>query len=201
MWMTKPAGAIRALNAGILIFIFCLFLGGCRQDMGQQPKYRPLEASEFFADGRSAREPVRGTVARSLRGGDDVPAAFKTGNTYVESLPFPITLELLERGQQRFKIYCAPCHSAVGDGDGMIVRRGFSHPPSFHASEVRGRPVGFYFDVITNGYGAMAGYAAQLNAGDRWAVISYIRALQLSEHATIDNVPPEERSRLMNEGR
>jgi mono/diheme cytochrome c family protein len=168
--------------------------------MGRQPKYRPLQASAFFADGRSARQSVRGTVARSLRGDDEAPLAFKTGSTYANNLPYPITLELLARGQQRFNIHCAPCHSQTGDGNGMIVRRGFSPPPSFHAAEVRDQPVGFYFDVITNGYGAMAGYTAQVTAEDRWAIIAYMRALQLSQHATIDNVPPEEKSRLTSGG-
>ena len=196
MWTTKPARLIRTTYLSLFISAFFLFLGGCRQQMGQQPKYRPLEASTFFADGRSAREPVRGTVARNLLGNDGVPAAFKTGNTYVVNFPYPITLELLARGQERFNIHCAPCHSQTGDGNGMIVRRGFSPPPSFHAAEVRGQPVGFYFDVITNGYGAMASYAAQVSAKDRWAIIAYIRALQLSQHTTIDNVPQEEKSRL-----
>jgi mono/diheme cytochrome c family protein len=185
MWMTKYA-----------FVCLLLFLAGCRQDMGQQPKYRPLEASTFFADGRSERQPVPGSVARNLTGDEAAPIAFKTGNTYVAAFPYPVTLELLTRGQQRFNIYCAPCHSQTGDGNGMIVRRGFIPPPSLHAAEVRSQPVGFYFDVITNGYGAMAGYAAQVNAADRWAIVAYIRALQLSQHATIDSVPAEEKSRL-----
>lgn len=168
--------------------------------MGEQPKYRPLQASTFFPDGRSERPPVPGTVSRSLQGDDKAPPAFKTGDTYVDSFPYPVTLDLLARGQQRFNIYCSPCHSRTGDGNGMIVLRGFSPPPSLHDPEVRGQPVGFYFDVISNGFGAMAGYGAQVNAEDRWAIIAYIRALQLSRHTTIDNVPPAERSRLTNGG-
>lgn len=184
----------------LLPFTLCLLFGGCRQQMGQQPKYKPLEESDFFADERSARKPVRGTVARTYRGDDIQPAAFKSGATYSNDFPYPITQELLARGRARYEINCAVCHGLAGYGDGMIVRRGFSPPPSYHSDDVRAQPVGFYFDVITHGYGAMASYAAQVNERDRWAIIAYIRALQLSQHAAPADVPPQERARFANGG-
>jgi mono/diheme cytochrome c family protein len=175
----------------LLPFAFCLLFAGCRQQMGQQPKYRPLEGSGFFDDGRSARQPVRGTVSRSLSGKEIQNAAYKQGGTYTNDFPYKLTPELLARGRERYEIDCAVCHGLAGYGDGMIVKRGFSPPPSYHRDDVRNQPVGFYFDVITNGYGAMASYAAQVSEQDRWAIIAYIRALQLSQRAAPDDVPPE----------
>jgi cytochrome c553 len=173
-----------------------IFVSGCRQQMGQQPRYRPLEQSPFFADGRSARKPVPGTVARSFRGDDPPQAVYKTSGTYSNNFPYQLTREMLARGRERFDINCAACHGLAGDGNGMIVSRGFSPPVSFHADEVRNQPIGFYFDVVTHGYGAMASYAGQVSEQDRWAIIAYIRALQLSRHATLDDLPAEERLRL-----
>jgi hypothetical protein len=171
---------------------------GCRQDMHDQPKYQPLEASAFFADGRSARPSVPGTIAR---GDDDLRAddhlyLGKVNGVDVETFPFPVTADVLARGRDRYDIFCTPCHGAVGDGNGMIVRRGYRRPSSFHDDRLRQAPPGHYFDVMTNGFGAMSDYASQIKVRDRWAIIAYIRALQLSQHATIADVPAESRQEL-----
>jgi mono/diheme cytochrome c family protein len=171
-------------------------LAGCRQDMQDQPKFIPLRPSSFFADGRSARPLVEGTVAR---GHLEANTAFYTGRIngqLVNAFPFPITRQVLERGQQRFNIYCSPCHDLLGYGNGMIVRRGFRQPPSIHIDRLRNERAGYFFDVITNGFGAMPDYAAQIEPRDRWAIVAYERALQLSQHASINELSPEERARL-----
>ncbi len=173
-----------------------LVLAGCRQDMQDQPKYIPLRGSAFWADGRSARMPVANTVARgNLR--DDV--YFYTGKINGQEgdkFPLPVTRELLERGQQRFRIYCTPCHSRVGDGEGMIVQRGLKHPPSYHEEKLKKAPIGHFYDVMTNGFGAMLNYSAQVRPADRWAIAAYIRALQLSQDAKLSDVPEAERSHI-----
>jgi mono/diheme cytochrome c family protein len=170
---------------------------GCRQDMHNQPKYIPLRGSEFFGDQRSARPIVAGTVARGqlredalLYTGKDAKGADAT------EFPFPVTDQVMARGQQRFNIYCSPCHGQTGQGDGMVVRRGYRRPPTFHQDRLRDAPVGHFFDVMTNGFGAMPDYAAQVSPRDRWAIAAYIRALQLSEHATVNDVPPSQRASL-----
>jgi mono/diheme cytochrome c family protein len=166
--------------------------------MHDQPKYQPLEASTFFADGRSARPPVPGTVARGeddLRADDHLYLG-KVDGVDVDAFPFPVTADVLARGRDRYSIYCTPCHGAVGDGNGMVVRRGYRRPPSFHDDRLRQSPPGHYFDVMTNGFGAMADYASQIRVRDRWAIIAYIRALQLSQHATIADVPAGNRQEL-----
>ncbi len=173
-----------------------VWLAGCRQDMHDQPKYIPLRSSEFFRDGRSARAPVEGTVARGHLRDDQHFYTGKVNGKLVETLPFPVTREVLARGQERYNIYCAPCHSRLGDGNGIIVQRGFRRPDSFHAEGFREAPVGHYFDAMTSGFGAMPDYASQISPQDRWAIAAYIRALQLSQHATLDDVPAEERSKL-----
>ena len=176
-------------------------LTGCRQDMHDQPKYIPLRASSFFEDGRSARPIPAGTVAR---GHLDADVAFYTGKgpdgRYVDSFPFPITKEVLLRGQQRYNIYCTPCHDRLGTGNGMVVRRGFRHPPSYHIDRLRQAPNGYIFDVITNGFGAMQDYSAQIEPADRWAIIAYERVLQLSQNATLNDVPPADRAQLNGGG-
>lgn len=176
-------------------------LTGCRQDMHDQPKYIPLRASSFFEDGRSARPIPAGTVAR---GHLDADVAFYTGKgpdgKYVDSFPFPITKEVLLRGQQRYNIYCTPCHDRLGTGNGMVVRRGFRHPPSYHIDRLRQAPNGYIFDVITNGFGAMQDYSAQIEPADRWAIIAYERVLQLSQNATLNDVPPADRAQLNGGG-
>jgi len=180
-----------------LALLVCLItVGACRQDMHNQPKYIPLRDSEFFKDGSSARPLVEDTVARGTLQED---AAFYTGKengAVVATLPLPLTQEVLDRGEQRFNIYCAPCHDRTGGGNGMIVRRGYRQPPSYHVDRLRQVPIGHFFDVMTNGFGAMPDYRAQISPRDRWAIAAYIRALQLSQHATESDVPAEDRPKL-----
>jgi mono/diheme cytochrome c family protein len=228
----------RARAVGLALFL--LLPLACQQQMGQQPYYRPLEPSAFFPDGRSARSPLSGTVARGQLRDDRTLFEGKDGNgrgaslavsllgfgadgpltavtvspplfekmavaDYAAAFPFPVTAEVLERGQQRFMIFCAVCHDPTGNGDGKIVQRGYTRPPSYitgysHGFKRRGIkvllrdvPVGYYFEVISKGYGAMADYAAQVSPRDRWAIIAYIRALQLSQYARLEELPEEER--------
>jgi mono/diheme cytochrome c family protein len=164
-------------------------LGGCRQDMHNQPKYRGLRGTEFFADGGSARPLVEGTVARGTLQDDAVFFTGKVGTATVKELPFPVDGAVLNRGQERFNIYCTPCHDATGSGQGLVVQRGFKAPPSFHDERLRNADAGYFFDVMTNGFGAMPDYRMQLSARDRWSVVAYIRALQLSQHAAASDVP------------
>lgn len=170
---------------------------GCRQEMHDQPRYTALQPSSFFGDGRSARPLPEGTVARGQLLED---TAFTTGRgpggQFVREFPFPITLEVLERGRERYNVYCSVCHDQVGNGQGMIVRRGYRQPPSFHIDRLRTEPAGHFFDVITNGFGAMPNYAVEVAPADRWAITAYIRALQRSQHATLADVPPEDLPRL-----
>jgi Cytochrome C oxidase, cbb3-type, subunit III len=183
------------------MILFAGVLTGCRQDMQDQPKFIPLRPSSFFADGRSERPLIEGTVAR---GHLDADTAFYTGkidDKPVDAFPFPITRDVLERGQQRFNIYCSPCHDRLGYGNGMIVRRGYRHPPSLHIDRLRQEPVGYFFDVITNGFGAMPDYAAQIQPRDRWAIIAYERVLQFSQNASINDVPSGERTKLAAEAK
>lgn len=164
--------------------------------MHDQPKYDPLEQSQFFDDQRSARPLVEGTVARGHLNEDPATYTGKVNGVLVTTLPFPVTGELLERGQQRFNIFCAPCHDQVGNGMGIVVRRGFRRPISFHTDRLRESPPGYYFDVMTNGFGSMSSYAEQVPVKDRWAIVAYIRALQLSQHASLEDVPEKERKEL-----
>jgi hypothetical protein len=164
--------------------------------MHDQPRYRPLAASPFFGDGRSARPLVQGTVARGHLRTDTRYYQGKDGQEFSTEFPMKLTRELLVRGQQRYDIYCAPCHSRTGDGEGMVVQRGFRHPPTFHQERLYNQPVGHFYDVITNGFGAMASYASRVPVDDRWAIVAYIRALQLARNATVQDVPPAERSKL-----
>ena len=177
--------------------LFALTLtAGCRQDMHDQPKYEPLEESPFFEDGRSARPLLPETVPRGYLREDAHLYTGKAGNADAETFPFPITGEVLERGRERFNIFCSVCHGRLGDGEGMIARRGFRRPPSYHIDRLRQAPVGHFFDIITNGFGAMPDHATQIPVRDRWAIIAYIRALQRSQHATLDDVPLQEREKL-----
>jgi mono/diheme cytochrome c family protein len=168
----------------------------CRQDMHDQPRYKPLARSEFFGDERSARPRVPGTVARGHLPGDEALETGKVGTAFVTAVPMAIDMKLLERGRQRYGIYCTPCHGRVGRGDGMIVRRGYRQPPSFHIDRLRAQPAGYFYDVMTAGFGAMPDYADKLSVADRWAVVAYVRALQLSQNATVADVPAERRGDL-----
>jgi Cytochrome C oxidase, cbb3-type, subunit III len=186
---------LRVSASGLVAFL--ILLTGCRQDMQDQPKYIPLRPSDFFADGRSERPLVEGTVAR---GHLDDDTAYFTGKgpdgKPVDTFPFVVTKEVILRGQDRFNVYCTPCHDRLGTGDGMVVRRGYRKPPSYHIDRLRQVPNGYIYDVITNGFGAMPDYSAQIPPADRWAIVSYVRALQLSENASINDVPSAERGQL-----
>jgi hypothetical protein len=174
----------------------CLvFFAGCslKQDMAQQPKNRPLSPSDFFADGRSERPLLENTVARGSLANDALFVP-KESNQF----PLPVNEELLERGENRYKIFCTPCHGLQGDGNGMIAMRGMKHPPSYHQDRLRQVPNGYIYDVITNGFGAMLGYSAQIPPRDRWAIIAYVRALQLSRNAKVAELPTELREKVMN---
>ena len=164
-------------------------VAGCRQDMHNQPKYRPLRGTAFFADGSSSRPLVEGTVPRGTLQQNDAFFTGKSGNAPVRELPFKVDEAVLSRGQERFNIFCTPCHDATGSGRGMVVQRGFKQPPSFHDERLRNAEAGYFFDVMTNGFGAMPDYRMQISARDRWAVIAYIRALQLSQHAATTDIP------------
>ncbi len=174
----------RHAMALLLVAIALLLLAGCRADMQNQPYKRPLAESDFYADKRSARPLVEGTVARSDLRADTYFYTGKIGKDDGDYMPFPVTAEVMARGQQRFNIYCSPCHGETGDGNGMIVERGLKRPPSYHTDRLRKAPIGYFFDVMTNGFGAMLDYSQQVSPRDRWAIAAYIRALQLSQGAT-----------------
>ena len=163
--------------------------GGCRQDMHNQPKYRPLTATTFFADGASSRPLVEGTVARGGLNEDTAFHTGKNGNTPVAEIPFAVDAQVLNRGEERYNIFCTPCHDATGAGRGMVVQRGYRQPPTFHQDRLRTAEAGYFFDVITNGFGVMPDYRAQITARDRWAIVAYIRALQLSQRGTAADIP------------
>ena len=190
----------RALRAAALLIVG-LGTAACRQDMFDQPKTKPLARSDFFGDGSGARPPVEGTVARGELKADRV---FYTGigpnGKFVATLPVPLTKDLLLRGQERFNIFCSPCHGRVGDGRGMIVQRGFKQPPSYHIDRLRAQPIGYFFDVITNGFGQMSSYAPQVPPADRWAIAAYIRALQLSQNAPLARVDARDRAAIEKGG-
>jgi mono/diheme cytochrome c family protein len=152
--------------------------------MHDQPRFKPLAMNDFYPDLRSARNPVDGTVARGQLRDDVYFYTGKVGDNPGDYMPFQVTEDVLTRGHERFNIYCAPCHSRVGDGNGMVVQRGYRHPPTFHQDRLRKAPLGYFFDVMTNGFGAMPDYAAQIPPRDRWSIVAYIRALQLSQDAT-----------------
>ena len=166
-----------------------LALAACRQDMHDQPRFKPLARSDFYSDLRSARPPVEGTVARGQLHEDSYFYTGKMGNAPGDYMPFAVNEEVLARGQERFNIYCSPCHSELGDGNGVIVQRGYRAPPSYHTERLRKAPLGYFFDVMTNGFGAMPDYASQISAQDRWNIVAYIRALQLSQNATAADLP------------
>jgi hypothetical protein len=182
---------------GALALLTLLGTAACRQDMHDQPKYVPLRPSDFFEDGRSARPIPAGTVARGYLEAD---TALNTGKgadgMFIDAFPFPLTKEVFLRGQQRFNIYCTPCHDRTGAGLGVVVRRGFRRPPSYHIDRLRQAPNGYIFDVMTNGFGSMPDFSAEILPADRWAIIAYIRALQLAQQATVNDVPADARAQL-----
>jgi mono/diheme cytochrome c family protein len=164
--------------------------------MHDQPKYVPLRESTFFADGRSARTPVEGTVARGQLRDDPLLYTGKVGGEDATMFPFPVDETVMARGRERYDIFCSPCHARTGAGDGLVVLRGYRRPPTFHDDRLRNAPVGHFFDVMTNGFGAMPDYASQIRAQDRWAIAAYIRALQLSANAALADVPQAQRGAL-----
>jgi mono/diheme cytochrome c family protein len=188
---------LRADRTTRLMFAVLAFASSaCRQDMHDQPKYKPLRHSHFFADGRDSRPRVAGTVARGEFIRESAVQSGRDGKTYVETIPVPVTDSLLRRGQERYDIFCSVCHDRVGNGGGMIVQRGYKRPSSFHVPRLREMADGYFFDVMTNGYSVMPSYASQVSVEDRWAITAYIRALQLSQAATLADVPATERAKL-----
>jgi mono/diheme cytochrome c family protein len=164
--------------------------------MHDQPKYRPLRESELFADKRSARPFVPGTVARGTLREDAVLYTGKAGSDFVSEIPVKVTAELLARGQAQYQVFCAPCHGRTGRGDGMIVQRGFKKPSSYHVDRLRRMPIGYFYDVMTIGFGAMSDYAAQVAPEDRWAIAAYVRTLQYSQYAPAADVPADQHPEL-----
>lgn len=182
---------------GTCLALFGVLVGGCQiqQDMARQPKNKPLSPSAFFEDGRSERTPVENTVARGSLLNDELFVP-KDSNAF----PLPLTPELMTRGQERYKIFCSPCHGLQGDGNGMVVMRGMKHPPTYHQDRLRQVQNGYLYDVITNGFGGMLGYSAQIPPADRWAIVAYVRALQLSRNAPVSELPPALREKLNSQG-
>ena len=191
----RPSVSLSLFLSVAIALIF--FAVACRQDMQDQPKYKPLAPSRFFSDGKSARQLVEGTAPYIPEGKATPPI---TDLSKMTTLPFALTPQVMDRGQERFNIYCSPCHGRLGYGNGMVVQRGFRAPPSYHIDRLRQAPLGHFYDVMTNGFGAMSSYADKVAPDDRWAVAAYIRALQLSQHATINEAPPEERAKLQSGG-
>jgi mono/diheme cytochrome c family protein len=171
-------------------------IAGCRQDMHDAPRYDPLEESAVLPKGSSAQPLVAGTVARSELRDDDLLYTGRVDNKWSTEFPFPITAADLDRGEQRFNIYCSPCHGRTGEGNGMVVQRGFKQAQTYHVDRLRDAPVGYFFDVMTNGFGAMPDYRSQVTVEDRWRIVAYIRALQLSHHATRADVPASDAGKL-----
>jgi len=183
---------LRFRNLGLMGVAAILLLAGCRQDMHDQPRFKPLAKSDFYADLRSARPPVEDTVARGELREDQYffTGMIGGGNTPGDYMPFAVTEDVLARGRERFNIYCSPCHSRLGDGNGIVPSRGFpKKPSSFHIERLRKAPLGYFFDVMTHGFGVMLDYSAQIPPRDRWAIVAYIRALQLSQNATGSDIP------------
>jgi len=187
-----------SLAIALLLVLFAISVSGCsdntlRQDMANQPRQNPLSPSNFFPDGRSERPAIENTVARGSLESDALFAP-KDSNAF----PLPLSLDLLERGQERYAIFCSPCHGLQGDGNGMVAMRGMKHPPTYHQERLRQVPNGYIYDVVTNGFGAMSGYSAQIPPRDRWAIVAYFRALQLSRNAPISELPPALKEKLMS---
>jgi mono/diheme cytochrome c family protein len=189
-----PASPSRALGWAVLSAT--VVLAGCRQDMHDAPRYDPLESSVTFADGASARTPVEGTVARGLLNDDELLHTGTTAGQPATMFPFAITRADLDRGEERYNIYCAPCHSKTGDGNGMVVQRGFRQPPSLHTDRLRQAEPGVIFDRITNGFGVMPDYRSQIPVDDRWKIVAYVKALQLTQQGTTSDLSAADLTRL-----
>jgi len=196
MVSSRRPDSSRSAALGMTLLLIALTLAGCRQKMADQAKYDPYEPSDFFADGMSARPRLAGTVARGEAGIDPYFATGKINGQDGDGFPFPVTAEVMARGHERYDIYCSECHGRLGDGNGMIPSRGYRRPPSYHTATLRAAKTGHFFDVMTNGFGAMPQYRTMIPARDRWAIVAYIRALQTSQSATLSDVPPAERAKL-----
>ncbi|HEX2836129.1 MAG TPA: cytochrome c [Thermoanaerobaculia bacterium] len=179
-----------------VVALALMTLAACRQKMANQPRYDPYEPSNFFADGMSARPRIEGTVARGELSNNPFLDTGKINGQIGDGFPMPVTRELIERGHSRFDIYCSQCHGRIGNGNGMIPSRGYRRPPSFHTDKLRTAPTGHFFDVMTNGFGAMPPYRTMINPQDRWAIVAYIRALQLSQNASAADLTAEQRAQL-----
>lgn len=190
-----PLTARQALTF-IGLFVCLVVIAGCTLDMRDQPRYDPLEPSAFFADGASARPRVADTVARGQLRLDDHLYTGRTDNRFAQTFPITVTLQTLERGRERYDIFCGPCHGLAGNGDGIIIDYGMRAPNSFHDPDVRDQPHGYYFAIITNGTRIMPSYAARIAAEDRWAIVAYIRALQLGQHVDVSQLSPEDLAAL-----
>ncbi|WP_428305954.1 c-type cytochrome [Lacipirellula sp.] len=198
--VSRPRQLARPSLAWALSLPALLALAGCHRDMYDQPRLEPLEKNTFFDDGRSSRPLVEGVVEYGAISPNDVFNSGKVNGQFTDELPESIELNaaLLKRGEQRFNIFCSNCHGFSGDGDGMIVLRGYRKPPTYHSDRLRGMPLGYFFDVATNGFGVMPSYASQIPVKDRWAMAAYVRALQLTQYAKLDDVPEAERQQLEN---
>ena len=186
-----PATGYRLLAAALV-----MLSAACRQDMHDQPKYTAYKLSDFFADERSARPIVEGTIAQGFLNEDELLYTGRVGGQPATVFPFAVDESLMLRGRERYDIYCSPCHGLTGEGDGMVVQRGYRRPPSFHVDRLREAPPGHLYDVITNGFGAMPDYAAQVPVRDRWLIAAYIRALQLSQNASVAQLSAEAQGKL-----
>ncbi|MFB3904815.1 MAG: cytochrome c [Acidobacteriota bacterium] len=183
----------------ILIFLLIVGPSACRNSMRDGARLKPLEKAEFFPDGRSERLLVEGTIPRGFGAVDENEEYLQTGKIrgqLGDTMPFPLTREVLKRGQERFEIFCSPCHDRLGTGQGMIVQRGLARPPSYHIDRLRQAPLGHFVDVMTHGFGAMYSYAYRVPPRDRWAIAAYIRVLQLSQGTTVAHVPEKELQKL-----
>ena len=186
----RRKGKCAALAALVLV------VAACRQDMHDAPRYEAFEASTSFADGRASRTAPAGTVARGWLREDEALYTGKVNGQLVEAVPFAVTYDDLKRGQERFNIFCTPCHGRLGDGQGMVVQRGLRQAASYHQDRLRQERIGYFYDVITNGFGAMQGYAEQVPVRDRWLIASYVRVLQYSQYASVNDVPADRRREL-----
>jgi len=197
---TPVSSRARARDLVVRAALVVALIAGCRQKMANQPRYDPLEASDFFSDGMASRPRVLGTVARGELVVNEFFVTGKSGGQLADGFPIPVTAAVVERGNDRFDVYCSPCHGKLGDGMGMIPSRGYRRPPSFHTAAMREKPTGHYFDVMTNGFGAMPKYGPIIPPQDRWAIVAYLRALQLSQNATVADVPGDQRGALSGAG-
>ena len=195
---SRGAGPLAAVATLTALTAVLALSSGCRarQGMYDQAKNKPFSKSDFFANGQSARPSVPGTVARGHLEKGTLFLDGKTGDVFAAEIPVPVTPELLMRGESRFNIYCTPCHGRTGEGNGMVVQRGYKVPPSYHIDRLRQAAPGYFFDVMTRGFGTMPSYSYQVKPEDRWAIVAYIRALQLSQHARAEDLPQDLRSQL-----